>query len=378
MDIPTRALSPQEAIDRLRLIRTENVGPVTFRMLLARFGSAAAALDALPDLSRKGGRTKPIKPAPKAQVERELAGLTRLGGRFVHLGQPEYPRALAAIEDAPPVLGVRGHVHLLQRPSVAIVGARNASTNGRGFARRLAAEVAQSGYVIVSGLARGIDAAAHEGSLPHGTVACMAGGLDVVYPPENEALYGQVVEMGAAVSEVPLGVQPNAAAFPRRNRLVAGLSLGVVVIEAAPRSGSLITARLAGEQGREVMAVPGSPLDQRAQGCNGLLKQGATLVDHPDDVIQALSRMTRQPVREPQVDLYVATATAGPPPSDEVEAARPSLLEGLAYDPTPVDELVRHSHFAAPVVMTVLMELELAGRLQRHPGNKVSLVGGTD
>jgi len=377
MDQPRRELSAKDRLDWLRLIRTENVGPVTFRHLLARFGTAGTALEALPELARRGGRARPLKPASKAEAERELAALDRLGARLLALGEADYPPALAAIDDAPPLLAVRGHAHLLQRPTVAMVGARNASINGRRFAQRLAVEVAAAGFLVASGLARGIDSAAHEGALTGGTAAVMAGGIDVVYPPENEDLYARIVEAGVAVSETAPGTQPQARHFPRRNRLISGLALGVVVVEAAPRSGSLITARLAGEQGREVFAVPGSPLDPRAQGCNQLIRGGATLVQSADDIVEGLRAMTTKPLADRQGTLFTPAQPVPAPepaPAEALENARAVILECLSPTPTAVDELLRECQFSAAVVWTVLLELELAGRVERQPGNRVSLI----
>jgi DNA processing protein len=275
----TRELSSAERLAWLRLIRSENIGPVNFRRLLARFGTAEAAIAALPDLVRRGGRSRPIKLYPREAAESELSALETLGGRLIAVIEPDYPPALAALEDAPPVISALGDLGLLQRKSVAVVGARNASANGRRLARDLAAGLGTAGFVVTSGMARGIDAAAHVGALETGTVAVVAGGLDVVYPPENEALYGEILARGLLVSEMPPATVPQAGHFPRRNRLISGMSLGVLVVEAARRSGSLITARYALEQGREVLAVPGSPLDPRARGCNDLLRQGAVLVE---------------------------------------------------------------------------------------------------
>ncbi|MBK3735627.1 DNA-protecting protein DprA, partial [Azospirillum brasilense] len=268
MTQPRRPLSAAERFDWLRLIRSENVGPITFHRLLERFGGAGAALEALPDLAKRGGRTKPLRIAPKADIDRELAANDRIGARLLFSCEPDYPEPLAALDDAPPVVSVLGHPHLLRRRAVALVGARNASMNGKKFAERLARDLGEAGLLVVSGMARGIDTAAHAGALGSGTAAVVAGGADVVYPPENQALYRDIVQQGVVIAESPVGTTPQARHFPRRNRLISGLSLGVLVVEAALRSGSLITARMALEQGREVMAVPGSPLDPRCQGTN--------------------------------------------------------------------------------------------------------------
>ncbi|MEQ8370226.1 MAG: DNA-processing protein DprA [Alphaproteobacteria bacterium] len=368
-----QTLSDEERRDWLRLIRTENVGPITFHALLHRFGSATAALAALPDLSRRGGRRGALRIPSRAAAERELIAVERLGASLIASVEPDYPEALAATEDAPPLLSVMGHRHLLRRPMVAIVGARNASANGLRFARSLAGELGRHDLVVVSGLARGIDGAAHEGALASGTVAVMAGGLDKVYPREHEALFERVCAEGAAVSEMAPGVQPQARHFPPRNRLVAGMSLGVVVVEAARRSGSLITARLALEQGREVMAVPGMPTDPRAEGPNHLIRQGATLVTRAEDVIEALAGALQPRLDEPPA----VAAPAGQPAAVteiEVDSAHQRLQSLLGPAPVVVDELIRECQLSAPAVLTALLELELAGRLERHAGGRVSLV----
>ncbi|MFD2233712.1 DNA-processing protein DprA [Phaeospirillum tilakii] len=373
MDAPLHPLSASERLDWLRLIRSENVGPRTFFRLLTRFGSAAAALDALPALARQGGLRRAIRLCPKAEAAAEIAALERTGARLIAAIEPAYPRPLAAIEDAPPLLAVIGAVSLLERPAVALVGARNASLNGRNFARRLAADLGRAGLVVTSGLARGIDTAAHEGALGTGTVAVMAGGADVVYPPENRDLWQRIAEAGAVVSEMPPGTEPQARHFPRRNRIISGLSLGVVVVEANTRSGSLITARLAADQGREVFAVPGSPLDPRAAGPNDLLRQGATLTASADDVLAVLSDRLRRPLAEPARAGF--TPAAGPPPDEaELAAARAAILALIGPVPVMVDEILRQCQFSPSVVSWVLLELELAGRLDRQPGNRVALL----
>ncbi|HEY8191080.1 MAG TPA: DNA-processing protein DprA, partial [Alphaproteobacteria bacterium] len=266
-----------EKLNWLRLARTENVGPITFRRLIRRYGDAAEAIEALPTLAAQGGRKKPLIPAPMDVVEKEYDALTKFGAYLICAADPEYPEALNAVEDAPPVMTVIGDVNLLSRPTVGMVGARNASLNSRKFAEILARDLGRAGHVVASGLARGIDTAAHEGSLPTGAIAVVAGGIDIIYPPENKNLYAQIREQGLVVAESPFGQEPFAQSFPRRNRIISGLSCGVVVVEASLRSGSLITARMAAEQGREVFAVPGHPLDPRAEGTNSLLRDGAIL-----------------------------------------------------------------------------------------------------
>lgn len=364
--------SSGDAIARLRLIRTAQVGPVTYAQLIARFGSADAAIAALPQLAARGGG-KPPAVAPVALAERELATVRRLGARHLFLGQPNYPALLAELDDAPPALIVRGDTGLLARTPVAMVGARNASAAACRFARQLAAELGREQVVVVSGLARGVDTAAHVGSIATGTIAVIAGGIDVVYPPENAALQEQIATEGLLIAEQPPGTEPRARHFPYRNRIIAGLALGTVVVEAAPRSGSLITARLAGEFGREVMAVPGSPLDPRAQGCNLLIREGATLVQSAADILEQIRPFDSRSVRSP-VDAYTGQDTGGGYPDDASEADRRAVADLLGPVPVGVDELVRQSHRAPAIVQLILLELELAGRLERHAGGRVSLI----
>lgn len=373
MDEQRRKLSPAERLDWVRLIRSENVGPRTFQRLLERFGSAAAALAALPDLAKRGGGKRPIKICPKSVAEDELAEAARLSAVALAWGEPGYPRLLAAIDDAPPILYARGNASLLERSMVAMVGARNASINGRNLARRMAADLGRAGMVVVSGLARGIDTAAHEGSLASGTVAVLAGGVDVVYPPENQKLYDEVCAMGCAVAEMPPGTQPQASHFPRRNRIISGLSQGVVVLEASLKSGSLITARMAADQGRDVFAVPGHPADPRASGPNDLIRHGAVLTERAEDVMAVLGDLLRRPLAEGRRDLFAAAASAQPSES-ELASARSRVVESLGPSPVTVDSIIRECQLSASVVSLVLLELELAGRLERHPGNQVALL----
>ena len=374
MNAGGRVLSRTERLDWLRLIRTENVGPITFRHLLNRFGSATAALAALPELSRRGGRLGGLAIASKAQAEAELEALERVGARLVALGEPDYPVGLATIEDAPPLLSVRGNAVLLTGRIIGIVGARNASANGVRLARQLALDLGAAGLIVASGLARGIDTGAHQGALAAGTIAVMAGGVDVVYPQENTALYEQIVAQGAAISELPPGVNPQARHFPRRNRLISGLALGVVVVEASPRSGSLITARYALEQGREVFAVPGSPLDPRARGTNHLIRQGATLTEGAADIVPVINaQLSRRPFAEP-AGLPLTPPEPVSPSEIEIARARDQVAEKLGPTPTPVDEIIRQCQLSPAAVQTCLLELELAGRLVRHPGNQVALI----
>ncbi|MET3724378.1 DNA-processing protein DprA [Sphingomonas trueperi] len=351
---------------RLRLLRSANVGPVTYAQLIARFGAAEAALDALPMLAARGGGRAP-QIADAGAVRREIAAVERLGARYLFLDDPAYPPLLAELDNAPPALIVRGNMTLLERPCVAMVGARNASAAACRFARQLAIGLVEQGATVVSGLARGIDTAAHQGALAGGTVGVIASGIDIVFPPENAELQERVARQGLLVTEQPPGTEPLARFFPARNRIIAGLSLGTVVVEAAPRSGSLITARIAAEAGREVMAVPGSPLDPRAQGCNLLIREGAILVQSADDIWEQVRPIDSRVVRAPG-DRFGAA-----PPEDASDADRRRVAGLLGPVPVGVDELIRQSGCAPAVVQTVLLELELAGRLERHAGARVSL-----
>lgn len=365
---------PDDAVARLRLIRTDSIGPITYRQLLARFGSAAAALAALPDLARRGGRSLAI--ASPADAEAELAVLDQIGATMIFIGTPAYPALLAALDTAPPVLAARGDIGLLDRPAVAIVGARNASAAGVRLARALASDLAAQDLVVVSGLARGIDAAAHQGAMAGGTIAVVAGGVDVVYPPENAALMAEIAEKGLILAEQKPGVEPQARHFPRRNRVIAGLAAGTLVVEGAPKSGSLITARIAAEAGREVMAIPGSPLDPRAQGCNQLIREGATLVQSAADVVEALSAFGHSSDAGPQLGMRFKAAESATwydePAEDAGDAERAAVAALLSPTPVAIDELVRLSGLAPAVVATVLLDLELAGALVRHAGGRVA------
>ncbi|MEM8694457.1 MAG: DNA-processing protein DprA [Pseudomonadota bacterium] len=351
---------------KLRLARSRNIGPVTYRQLLARFGTAEAALDAIPDLARRGGGRAPTLADPGA-IEAEMAAVDRLGAGYVFLHESPYPPALAQIPTAPPALIVRGDLSLLAKPLIAMVGARNASAAARRFARDLAYKLGGEGYVVVSGLARGIDTAAHTGALDSGTIAVIAGGIDIFYPPENEALQLDIAERGVLLAEQPPGSEPKARHFPYRNRIIAGLGMGTIVVEAAPKSGSLITARQANEFGREVMAVPGSPLDPRAQGCNQLIRDGATLIQNIDDVLGTL-----QPFDVPGIEESGERYEPESISSDVDAKQRETVTELLGLVPVAVDELIRQSGIAPAVVQTILLELELAGRLERHAGGRVS------
>ncbi len=358
----------QDLVARLRLIRTSGIGPVSYRQLLARFSSPEAALAAVPDLARRGGG-RPPRIATIESVTAEAERVAALGARYLFSGQPGYPMLLDHVETAPPVLIMQGDAGLFERPAVALVGARNASAAACRLARQLSNDLGQSGLVVVSGLARGIDTAAHQGSLASGTVAVIAGGIDTHYPPENETLQREIAAMGLVVTEQPPGVEPKAGHFPSRNRIIAGLSHGTLVVEAAPKSGSLITARLAGEFGREVMAIPGSPLDPRAKGCNDLIRDGATLVQSAADIIEALGPIGGTRVGQPPIRFAQELAAA-----DATDADRGSILSLLGPVAVPIDELIRQSGVAPAVVQLVLLELELGGRLDRHAGGRVSLI----
>jgi DNA processing protein len=371
-------LSDSQRLDWLRLIRSENVGPRTFRSLLNHCGGAGAALAALPEFARRGGAARPLRICSRDEAEQEIAAAARIGARFVALGEADYPSHLQVVDDAPPLLAIRGDTAVLHGPLVAIVGSRNASAAGVKMAERLARDLGAAGFGVVSGLARGIDAAAHRASLASGTVAVLAGGHDRIYPADHAPLLNDILENGAAVSEMPLGWEPRARDFPRRNRLISGLSVGVVIVEAAQRSGSLITARFALEQGREVFAVPGSPLDPRARGCNDLLRHGATLTETAEDVLSQLGAQLRG-VAPPRA--VPAMSIPAPPPWSPPAVVEPAdndavfelILERLGPTPVAVDELVRQCQMSAAAVATLLLELELVGRVERHPGNFVSL-----
>ena len=338
---------------------------------MGRFGSASAALEALPTLARRGGRRVPIRICSHEQAERELESAAALAAHPLTLGEADYPARLAAIADPPPVIYVRGDPDMLMRSSVAVVGARNASAAGVRFARELAGGLGAAGLMVTSGFARGIDTAAHSGAVDTGTVAVLAGGVDNIFPPENQDLYDAIVAQGAVISEMPPGTVPKARHFPRRNRLVAGLAFGVVVVEAAFRSGSLITARLALEQGREVFAVPGSPLDPRCRGSNGLIRQGAVLTETADDVLAVVSPMLTGYRADPDNRPVMASEETLAEVAD-VDTSRAHIVAMLSPTPVAVDEIIRLSKLTASVVLTILLELELAGKLVRHPGNRVS------
>ncbi|GHC81881.1 DNA-processing protein DprA [Novosphingobium pokkalii] len=366
-------LSSDEALARLRLLRSPNVGPVSYYQLLRRFGHAGAAIEALPGLAARGGA--PYRPAEASRIAAEAAKVRALGGRYLFHDSPHYPALLGQTDTPPPILTMLGDAALLARPAVALVGARNASAGAMRLAREFGAALAGAGFAVVSGLARGVDAAAHTGALlpgaaaaGGGTIGVIAGGLDSIYPPENAALQARIVAEGVLLAEMPPGTEPQARHFPRRNRIIAGLCAGTVVVEAAPKSGSLITARLAAEAGREIMAIPGSPLDTRSQGCNQLIRDGAILVQGPADVIELLESFTGTP-RSTFHEPAPAPAFDSVPDSDEPA----DIVSLLGTAPVAVDEIVRLSGAPAGSVQLALIELELAGRLIRHAGGRVSL-----
>ena len=372
---PGRRLTNAQRLTWLRLLRSENVGPATFRGLVNQFGGAQAAIDALPDLSRRGGRTHGIRLCSIDDAEAELAAAKRIGAKLVAQGERGYPPALAHLDAPPPLIYVKGRDELAGMPIVSIVGARNGSAAGQKFTRQIANALCLKGFVIASGLARGIDTAAHIASLDHGTIAVVAGGIDKVYPPENEVLQERIGECGLLISERFPGHTPRGKDFPRRNRIISGIALGVLVVEAAQRSGSLITARFAGEQGREVFAVPGSPLDPRAAGTNSLLKQGATLVTSARDIVDALAPILgRDTDRTPPVFSSSDEDETPRPLPDIVQTERERVLEALGPSPIDIDEIIRCTGVETRKVHIVLLELDLAGRLQRHSRQLVSLI----
>ncbi|WP_367714829.1 DNA-processing protein DprA [Nitratireductor sp. GISD-1A_MAKvit] len=368
-------LSDRQRLAWLQLLRSDNVGPATFRQLVNHFGSAEAALEMLPELAARGGAKGRIVIASRDDAEHEMEFARRFGARFVAVGEADYPPLMRRMDQPPPLLAVTGNPTVAHRPTIALVGARNASITGTKIARKLASALGAAGFAVASGLARGIDAAAHHGSLETGTIAALAGGLDKPYPPENKALFDAICDRGLVMSEMPFGWIPRARDFPRRNRLVAGAAMGLVVIEAAKRSGSLISARLAAEMGRLVFAVPGSPFDPRAGGTNGLLKDGAILVTDADDIASQIAPLLDRPPPAPEHLEEPPLSASAPPPSD---SDRTLIVNALGPTPVLIDEIIRHTGLHAAQVLTVLLELDLAGRLERHPGNAVSLVSAQD
>lgn len=381
-------LTDNQRLDWLQLIRSENVGPATFRDLINHFGTANAALVSLPELSSRGGK-KSIKICPRERAENEINSAIRLGIKFVGMGEAEYPKYLRAIDYPPPLLSVRGKLDLNNAPPIGIVGARNSSLSGLKLASQFVKELANIPYTIVSGFARGIDAAAHKAAIDAGTISVMAGGADIIFPPEHDEFYAEMLEKGNAfVSEMPIGYRPRAIDFPRRNRIIAGISLGVIVIEAAKRSGSLITARLANEAGRLVFAVPGSPLDPRSAGANLLLKNGALIATEPNDIVEAITPLLDEDHNQDLFDTgsyslednEVDEARNYQPKqsiTDTSQSHRDIIIQALGPTPVDIDELIRHCDLPVALIQLVLIELSLAGRIERHPGNKVSLIMGS-
>lgn len=376
--IPNPHLRGVDPIDALRLIRSERVGPMTFFHLVKFCGSVAKALEMAPGISQRGGKKKPIRIASKAEAQREYEALTKFGAELLLYGQERYPRLLQQCADAPPVITVRGHTTLAANTNmIGMVGARNASANGCMFAKKLSSDLGAVGQIVVSGLARGIDASAHRGALGTGTIAVIGGGINNVYPPENAILFEEIAATGLIISELPFGAEPHARSFPGRNRIIAGMSRGVVVIEASLKSGSLITAEYANDYGRDVFAVPGSPMDPRCHGTNKLLKEGASMVESARDILGNLAPLGELPLAE-QLPLSFNEAPATKLDEQDIDRARAATLEALSASPTSTDDILAITGITPHMLMAVLLELELAGRLERHAGSKVALRMGTE
>lgn len=368
------SLNDASPVDALALIRSENVGPVTFFQLVSYYGSVRGALNALPELAKRGGGKRPIKACSLSDAEEELKAIEKFGAKLVLYGHPDYPHALTAIHDAPPVIAVLGNPSVWQdRTAIGMVGARNASANGCAFARRTAGELGQQNHCVVSGLARGIDTAAHLGSLASGTVAVIAGGIDNIYPPENENLYKQIAQSGAIIAEAPFGTSPIARHFPARNRIIAGMTAGVVVIEASEKSGSLITAQYALDYHREVFAVPGSPMDPRCKGSNDLIRNGAVLTESIQDITHNLQPVNVPTLREPSGHGF-AEAPPALHSEQELDSLRDTLIGKLGAEAVLLDELLIQCDTTPSLLYRILLELELAGRLTRYSGGRVSLL----
>lgn len=360
----------KEQLAALRLIRTDTIGPITFHQLIKRFGLPSVALGNLPDLALRGGRKKKLVIPSESDASQELDAIQKYGATPLFCFEKNYPAYLKMTTDAPPVIYAKGNLDLLTIKMVGMVGARNASATGQKFAQTLAHDLGKNNITVVSGLARGIDTAAHNGSITTGTIAVIGGGFDNLYPKENKKLFEDIVEKGLVLTEYPMGTEPQARHFPARNRIIAGLSLGIVVIEAALQSGSLITARFALEQGRDVFAVPGSPLDPRCKGTNGLIKQGAIVVEDVEDILNNLSASPKPP--EPSKDLFSGKPKDGLSDTN-TNFTHDSLLQLLSPTPISVDELIRWANVPTSLLLSYMLELEIAGRIQRHPGNQVSL-----
>ena len=377
-DQKTISLSHNDTLDQLRLIRSGQVGPITYHRLITRFKTARAALEALPELARRGGRQAPMPICSIVDAEKEIAKCSASGIHIITQDDPAYPPRLKHIEDSPPLLFALGNRELLCKKAVAVIGARNSSTNGLRFAEHIASDLGKNGLLVVSGMARGIDAAAHRGAVCTGTVAVLGGGVDVIYPRENTVLYEDILERGVIVSEMPIGTRPKAAHFPRRNRIISGISRGIVVVEAAPRSGSLITARLALEQGREVFAVPGSAVDPRARGTNDLIRQGAILTESVNDVLDILNPGPR--IQATPLGVFTDISTPSSANQAEISSEKETsevrkwLETRLGPTPVEVDDLARDFKSSTTLLSEALMELELAGRVERHPGNMISAI----
>lgn len=354
-------------ISWLQLARCENVGPITFYQLVERYGTPEEALKALPELATQGGLKRSLRLASKAEIEKELASLDKFGAQFITFNNPSYPPLLRHIDSAPPLLAVKGKLSLLKEPTFAIVGARNASAMGKKIAHNFSEKLGKEGWVIASGLARGIDGAAHQGSLTSGTIAVLAGGIDQIYPPENTSLYSQIAEEGLLMAESPFGIQPHSTLFPRRNRIISGLSRALLIVEAALKSGSLITARNALEQGREVFAIPGHPLDPRARGCNHLIKNGAILTETVEDILGEISLNAPLEFKEETIQIRF------PSSSHSLQKSRQIVNENLSVAPITIDELIRECQLSPSDLWIVLLEMEIAGRIERLPGGKVAL-----
>lgn len=374
--IPNPSLKNEKIIDVLRLIRSENIGPMTFYQLIKFCGSAEKAIQLAPEMSKRGGKQKPISIISKSQVEKELEAIQRFGAEIVLYGQPEYPRLLQTVADAPPALIISGQKHLLtQKRLLGVVGARNASANGCAFARKLSAELGAGGCTIISGLARGIDTAAHKASLKTGTIAVIAGGVDNVYPPENAALYQEIREIGVVVSEAPFGSKPMARHFPARNRIIAGMSQGLLVVEASLKSGSLITANYATDYGRDVFAVPGSPMDPRCKGTNQLIRDGAYIVESAADILAYMQAERDIPLAEPSRDIFPFGVSEAPD-ARAMQEAQHEVLNALSYNPTTLDEVLIATGLSTHLLLGIILELELAGRITRLPGGQIVLNAG--
>lgn len=359
-----------EKLSRLRMIRTRTIGPVTFSILISRYGSAEEAIKAIPELTHKSGINTKITSV--ADAEKEMEAAAKLSARIVVKGEDDYPNILLNYDDAPGCLTMLGHAHLVNKPSVAMVGSRNASANAMTYAEKLSHDLGLHKIVVVSGLARGVDAASHRGALSTGTIAVTAGGIDQIYPKENSKLYHSIAEQGLIITEMPLGMQPTARLFPIRNRLIASISLGTVVVEASLKSGSLITARDANDRGREVMAVPGNPLDPRSNGCNTLIREGANLIETAEDIV-GLIRMNEMQAKRPS-PLPLFPDNNQKIEDDDISNARQIITSLLNYELTEVDELIRQCHLSASVVNIALLQMELAGDVERTFGNRVSKV----